>query len=358
MTVPRLRDWLSARGLEAAYLSNPVSIAYLTGFHCNPHERLLALVLRADRALLVVPGMEEENARGHASGVDFAVWRDGEDPWALVAEAAGRVPALGVEKDHLTLAAFEALRDRLGVEEAVDAGRELRRLRSRKTPAELERHRRAAEVTDAVSEEVFGRLRAGVTEAEVSLWIAEAIAEAGCSPAFDCSVQFGPNSAVPHHKPAGDRLKAGDLILLDFGAAVEGHCADITRVHAAGEVGPELARVHEVVLRANQAGVAAVRAGVTAGAVDAATRAVIEEAGYGEAFVHRTGHGLGLEIHEDPSLDPGSELVLEEGMVITVEPGVYLPGLGGVRIEDDLVVEASGARVLTSANRALRLIPE
>lgn len=357
MTLARLRDWLGARGLEAACLTNPVSIAYLTGFRCNPHERLLALVVRRDRSVLVVPGMEEENARGHASGVEFAVWRDGEDPWALVQEAAGRAAALGVEKDHLTLAFFEKLQQRLAVEEAVDAGQELRRLRSRKTEAELEKHRRAAEVTDAVSEEVFRRLRLGVTEAEVGMWIAELVADAGCELAFDSSVQFGANSAIPHHKPGGDRLAAGDVILLDFGAASGGYCADLTRVHAAGEVGSELRRIHAAVLGANRAGVAAVRAGVTAGEVDRAARAVLEEAGYGEGFVHRTGHGLGLEIHEDPSLDPGSELVLEEGMVVTVEPGVYVPGLGGVRVEDDVVVEAAGGRVLTSSDRSLRPIP-
>jgi Xaa-Pro aminopeptidase len=356
LTLERVRDWLGFRMLDAAYLTNPVSIAYLTGFRCNPHERLLALVVTSRRAVLVVPGMEEENARVHATGVELASWRDGEDPYALVAEAMEGLRKVALEKDHITLGAAETLRDRLGIDQGADAGRELRRLRRRKTPEELEKHRRAAEVTDAVSEEVFALLRPGLSEAEVAMRIADLVAQAGCTLAFESSVQFGPNSAIPHHKPGGARLKEGDLVLLDFGAAFEGYCADITRTHFCGEPSEEVRAVYDAVLRANRAGVEAVRAGVSAGGVDAAARRVIEEAGYGEAFVHRVGHGLGLEIHEDPSLDPGSTVELEEGMVVTVEPGIYLPGLGGVRIEDDVVVEPSGGRVLTSDERELRAI--
>jgi len=186
--------------------------------------------------------------------------------------------------------------------------------------------------------------------------ITAAISGAGGTLAFEPLVQFGHHSAVPHHRPADVRLAPGDLVLLDFGAAVDGYCADTTRMAVAGEPGPLEKEIHGVVLQAHDAAIEAVRAGVTVGSVDAAARQVIEERHHGEHFIHRTGHGLGLEAHEDPSLDPGSQTTLEAGMVCTIEPGIYIQGWGGVRIEDDVVVEAHGARLLTRADRSLRVI--
>jgi Xaa-Pro aminopeptidase/Xaa-Pro dipeptidase len=156
--------------------------------------------------------------------------------------------------------------------------------------------------------------------------------------------------------PTGRQISAGDFVLLDFGAAFEGYKADIARMGVVGEPSARHLEIHQLVLDAHDAAIAAVRAGVTTGEVDAAARRVIEAAGYGEQFFHRTGHGLGLEEHEDPNLDPGSKTVLEAGMVFTIEPGVYIPGWGGVRIEDDVLVEEDGCRVLTKAHRALRVI--
>jgi Xaa-Pro dipeptidase len=170
---------------------------------------------------------------------------------------------------------------------------------------------------------------------------------------FESIVQSGPHSAEPHLRPTDRRLAAGDLVLLDFGAAVGGYKADTTRTVALGEPDSRQREVYRAVLDGHDAAVEAVRAGVTAGDVDRAAREVIERAGFGRYFIHRVGHGLGLDAHEAPSLDPGSPLVLEEGMVATVEPGVYIPGWGGVRIEDDVVVEADGARLLTTARRSL-----
>jgi Xaa-Pro aminopeptidase len=170
-------------------------------------------------------------------------------------------------------------------------------------------------------------------------------------------VQAGANSAMPHHEPSSRKLTRGDFVLIDFGAAVDGYKADSTRMAVIGEPSARQREIHNVVLRAHDAAIAAVRPGATTGDVDAAARGVIEAAGYGKQFIHRVGHGLGLEIHEDPSLDPGSTTVLEPGMVFTVEPGVYIPGFGGVRIEDDVVVEGNGARVLTRADRSLHVIP-
>jgi Xaa-Pro dipeptidase len=352
-----LRGWLARHGLEAAYITRPVSIAYLTGFHSNPHERLMALAVRPDRATLIVPALERENASRSADQAAVMAWRDGEDPYELVRDALEHCARLGVEKEHLTVQAAEALGVVAGAHELVDVAAVIRRLRRTKSPAELEKLARAATITDAVAEEVMRGLRSGQSELAVAVAVGAAIGAQGAALAFETSVQFGTNSAMPHHHPSSRRLEAGDLVLLDFGAAIEGYRADITRMAVVGQPSARQLEVHRLVLEAHDAAIEAVRAGATTGDVDAAARDVIAAAGLGDRFFHRIGHGLGLETHEDPSLDPGSDTVLEPGMVFTIEPGVYIPGWGGVRIEDDLIVEATGCRVLTKSDRSLRVVP-
>jgi Xaa-Pro aminopeptidase len=196
-----------------------------------------------------------------------------------------------------------------------------------------------------------------MTELEVSVMIGAAVGEHGATLSFESLVQSGPNSALPHVRPTSRKLAEGDLVLLDFGAAFDGYRADTTRMAVIGQPTDRHKEIHGLVLAAHDAAIAAVRAGTTTGSVDAAARQLIEAAGMGELFFHRVGHGLGLEAHEDPSLDPGSATVLEAGMTFTIEPGIYIPGWGGVRIEDDVVVERAGGRLLTKADRSLRVIP-
>lgn len=354
MSIERLRAWMDAERVGAACLTNPVSIAYLTGFATEPHERLLALVVGRTDAVLVVPSLEEESATGAAGGLPVRAWRDGEDPWTAVAAALGGPPGrLAVETAHLTLAAWERLRTVAGEPQAVDAGSEVRRLRARKSPAEIATLERAARLTDEVATRISAELAPGRTELDVAAAIDHYIASAGGRLSFETIVQSGPNSAQPHLRPTGRRLAEGDLVLMDFGAAVGGYRADTTRTLVLGAAAARQAEVQALVLAAHDAAVAAVRPGATAAQVDEAARAVIRAGGLADRFIHRVGHGLGLEAHEDPSLDPGGSAVLEEGMVVTIEPGVYLPGWGGVRIEDDVVVEASGGRLLTRADRSL-----
>jgi Xaa-Pro dipeptidase len=352
-----LRAWMAAHNVDAAYVTKPVSIAYLTGFHAEPYERLMALAVRPDRATLVVPALEREKAAGHVAGLaEIVSWRDGEDSYALVRAALEGCAEVGVEKEHLSLQAAEMLLARTSAREMVDVSPELRRLRRIKNPTELEKLARAASITDAVGEEIIDLLRAGQTELEVSVVIGAAIGAHGGTLSFESLVQSGPNSALPHMRPTSRKLGEGDFVLLDFGAAFDGYKADTTRMAVVGAPGEQHAEIYRLVLEAHDAAIAAVRAGTTTGAVDAAARQVIEAAGMGDRFFHRTGHGLGLEAHEDPSLDPGSATVLEAGMVFTIEPGIYIPGWGGVRIEDDVVVERSGCRLLTKADRSLRVI--
>jgi Xaa-Pro aminopeptidase len=359
----RVRTWLRSGDAEAAFVSDPVSIAYLTGFHAEPHERLMALIIRELEAVLVVPGLEEERASSAARGVTVRAWRDGSDPWREVAAAMeGASGGLAVEKGHLWLAAWERLQAIVGMSGTggpggpvgpLDVGGQIRFLRARKDPEELGRLEKAARITDDVVERAMAAAAAGVSELELASEIALAVAEAGAQLSFETLVQSGPNSALPHLRPSGRRVQPGELLLIDCGAAWEGYKADITRTIVVGDLAARQREVWETVARAHDAALAAVRAGVPAGKIDRAAREVIEAAGLGESFIHRTGHGLGLEAHEDPSLDPGSSLPLGAGMVITIEPGVYLPGWGGVRLEDDVVVLEDGCRVLTRARRGI-----
>ena len=343
--------------LDAAYITRPVSIAYLTGVRAEPYERLMGLAVTPDRATLILPAIERENAERAKTDAEIVSWRDGEDAYRLVNDALEGAVRLGVEKEHMTLGVAEALRERLHVREMLDVAPEIRRLRRTKSPVELEQLAHAAAITDAATDETLGRLRGGQTELEVALAIGASIGAAGGTLAFETIVLSGPNSALPHGHPSGQRLREGDLVLLDFGAAHQGYCADTTRVAVVGAPTARQREIHGLVLAAHDAAIDAVRAGATTGEVDSAARKVIEAAGLGDRFFHRTGHGLGLEPHEEPSLDPGSKTVLDVGMVFTVEPGIYIPGWGGVRIEDDVVVEAGGCRLLTKADRSLRAVP-
>jgi Xaa-Pro dipeptidase len=342
--------------VDAAYVTRPVSIAYLAGFQADTQERLMALTVRQEGATLIVPAIERDRAVQVAGDFGVVAWRDGEDPYGLVREALAGAGQIAVEKDHLTLRAAEALKATAGAHELADVSGEIRVLRRTKSAAELEKLRRAAEITDEVYEDVVRRIHLGQTELEVAAMIAAAVSAHGGTLAFDSLVQFGANSAMPHHHPASRELRSGDFILLDFGAAYEGYNADTTRVAVAGEPTGQQRHIHELVVAAHDVAIEAVRAGVTAGSVDSAAREVFKLAEEAEHFIHRTGHGLGLEVHEDPSLDPGSALVLEPGMVATIEPGLYIDGWGGVRMEDDVVVEAKGCRLLTRADRSLRLV--
>lgn len=354
--IDRLRAWLESHGADAAWISSPVSIGYLTGFRAEPHERLMGLAIGPGGPVLVVPGLEEEAAEAATHGIEVVGWRDGSDPFAAAAGALGRASRLAVEKDHLTLAVADRLSQASGTLELVDLGPEIKDMRRRKSPEELAHLLRAAEITDRVTGAILDTLEVGETELEVASRLNTMIGAEGASLSFDTIVQSGPNSAQPHLRPTSRRIALGDFVLLDFGAAWAGYRADTSRTVVAGEPSQKHVDVYQAVLEAHDAAVAAVRAGVTTGEVDAAARTVLERAGLGDRFIHRVGHGLGLEAHEDPSLDPGSGTMLEEGMVVTIEPGVYIPGWGGVRIEDDLVVEADGGRSLTGADRSLRTI--
>lgn len=341
----RLQDRLAGAGLAALLVTSRANVRYLSGFTGSVGA---LLVPATGPALLAVDDRYDEQAGEEATDLPRVVTRT--DAWLGDATPPGR---LGVEADALPWARARSLAE-LVAAEVVAATGHVEALRACKDATELDTLRRACAATDAAFADLCEWLRPGLTERSVARRLEHALTTHGAHDrAFEAIVASGPNAARPHHR-AGDRtLAAGDVVKVDFGGLVGGYHADMTRVLALGDPPAELAAVHAVVLAANRAGVAAATAGAPAAAVDAATREVVTAAGYGERFPHGTGHGVGLEIHEAPSLRADADGTLQAGMTVTVEPGVYLPGLGGVRIEDTVAVTAGDADVLTRSPRTL-----
>ncbi|ODR11375.1 dipeptidase [Mycolicibacillus koreensis] len=342
----------AAAGLAGLVITPGYDLRYLLGSRAQTFERLTALVVpAAGPPTMVVPRLElpalADSAVGDL-GIPVRDWVDGDDPYALVAAALGGVPA-GVASavtDAMPALHLLPLADALGATPvlATDVLRELRMI---KDPAEVEALRRAGAAIDRVHAAVPAMLIPGRTEAEVAADIAAAIvAEGHTEPAF-IIVGSGPNGADPHHECSERVLQGGDVVVVDIGGpVVPGYNSDCTRTYSIGEPDAEVAQRYAVLLAAQRAAVAAVRPGVRAEEIDAAARDVLAEAGLGEFFVHRTGHGIGLSVHEEPYLVAGNTLPLAAGMAFSVEPGIYFPGHWGARIEDIVVVTDTGAEPL------------
>ncbi|MFJ2503873.1 M24 family metallopeptidase [Microbacterium sp. NPDC087592] len=339
-------------GLDAIIVGPGPDLQYLLGVEGDTIERLTALVIGPDIApTVVVPRMELAKVRTTAVGelgLAVADWVDGEDPYALVTEAVGTVSRVGVS-DALPALHVVPIGERLGVrlELATPVLREGRMIKDAEEIAEL---RRAGDAIDAVHRRVPEWLRAGRTEREVAADIAEAIVAEGHRTVEFVIVGSGPNGADPHHEVSDRMIEEGDVVVVDIGGAVpSGYNSDSTRTYVVGSPDPEAAERIAVLVRAQQAAVDAVRPGATAAQVDAAARDVLTAAGLGEAFLHRTGHGIGVSVHEEPYIAPGNDLVLREGMAFSIEPGIYFAGAWGARIEDIVIVTADGGERLNVA---------
>jgi Xaa-Pro dipeptidase len=343
--------------LDAVLVAAPPNIAYVCGFHVTPHERLVALVVpRRGKLRLVCPSLEEEAARNVVDGrADLLVWHDEEGPADALARAlAGTGPRIGIEKRYLSVATAELAASIVPGASLAGCDDLLARLRAVKTEDEIDAIRRAAAIVDRVVAHVTATAGPGITEAELAAECAQRLrAGGGDSLPFGPLILTGARSALPHGEPGRIALTEGDLLIVDIGVTVDGYAADITRTVVVGEADDRQRELFEIVAAAERAGIAAARAGVPAREVDAAARRVIADAGFGPNFVHRTGHGLGLEVHEPPYLTATNDEPLEPGMVATVEPGIYIEGWGGIRIEDDIVVREGEAERLTRAPIAL-----
>jgi Xaa-Pro aminopeptidase len=354
----RARRESEEAGLEAVIVTPSADLVYLIGYDAPQLERLTALVAGAARdPILLVPELERPRAAASPAGsiVDIVSWTDQENPFDAASRLLHNGGRYGVA-DRMPASHLLGLQGILPLSTFVPASPVLSRLRSVKDGHEIELLSRAARGADDAFLRILEQPLAGRTEREVSRALADLLLELGHESAGFGIVGSGPNGASPHHD-SGDRpIRSGDTVVLDFGGRVGGYCSDISRTVSVGEPSTEVKEVHDVVRRAQESAYRAARPGVPAEEVDHAARSVIEEAGYGDAFLHRTGHGIGLDEHEEPYIVGGNRRPLEPGVCFSIEPGIYLEGRFGVRIEDIVALTEEGARRLNEAPRDLVVV--
>jgi Xaa-Pro aminopeptidase len=343
----------AAAGLDALLISPSADLRYLTGYDARRSERLTLLVLPADgEPTLIVPRLERPAAEASpapGTGVTIVDHSDGSDPYPLVEKAMGGAQRAVGLANRMWAEQVLGLRAALPGATQRLASDVLSELRMRKSPGEVDALRRAGAAIDTVHARMGELLRAGRTEAQVSADILAAIREAGHASADFAIVAAGPNGASPHHEPGERVIAAGEPVVVDIGGTMpDGYCSDMTRTYVVGEPPADFLAYYDALQQAQAAAVAAVRPGVSAESVDAVARGLLTDAGYGDAFLHRTGHGIGLDGHEAPYIVAGNRLSLESGMAFSIEPGVYLAGRHGARIEDIVVCTVDGVERLNN----------
>lgn len=355
-----LQSYLQANSISVAYLSNPTTIAYLSGFESDPHERILGLFISATTdPFLFTPALDAEPAKNSSWQYDVIGYLDSENPYEKIKkELLHRYPSLdsiGLEKGSLSLDRYEILTDLFpNVSFSANLTPVIETMQLKKTADEITRLLEAGHWADVAFEIGFSAVKAGVSEQEIVAEIEYQLKRRGVSQmSFDTLVLAGTNAANPHGTPGANQVKENELVLFDLGVVWKGYCSDATRTVSFGEPTSLQQEVYNVVLNAQLAVQKAVKPGVTAEYLDRVAREVISEAGYGEYFTHRLGHGLGMSVHEYPSLVAGNDLVIEDGMCFSLEPGIYIPGKVGVRIEDCVHVTSDGCEPFTKTSKKL-----
>ncbi|MEW6716287.1 MAG: Xaa-Pro peptidase family protein [Chloroflexota bacterium] len=357
----RLADILVRENISALALNPGPGLIYLTGLHFHLMERPIVALFPANLPIhMVLPELEIPKLEGLPFEVHAFPYGENPETWSRVFHQAitsaglnGKV--IGVEPRRLRVLELRYLEMAAPLSKWVAGENILAELRIRKDEAEINKLRRAVQVAQQALQATLSRINIGMTERElaselvIQMLLHGSTSETSLSPI----VASGPHSATPHATLTDRPLQAGDMLIMDWGANVDDYFSDITRTFAIGEVDPKMTHIAEVVIEANEAARAVVKPGIPAGNVDLAARSIIEKAGYGQYFTHRTGHGLGLEGHEEPYICAGNNLILEPGMTFTIEPGIYLPGQGGVRVEDDVVVTDKGVESLTNLSREI-----
>ncbi|MFN8425651.1 MAG: Xaa-Pro peptidase family protein [Anaerolineales bacterium] len=360
----KLNASLSTGGLDSVILNPGPTLSYLTGLNFHLMERPVVLFFAKDQTpALVLPELELQKVANLPYKLQVFSYSENPAEWDAAFRKAAQALGLdgkriGVELRQLRLLEFRYVKNAAPEADFPDAGDALSQLRLRKDKTEVEAMRRAVQIAQSALEATIPLIKIGMTEKELSAELVMQLFKHGSEPEMPFSpiVSSGPNSANPHASPSERTLQAGDLLVVDWGAAHGGYISDLTRTFAVGEVDAEYAKIHKIVQEANAAGRAASKPGVPCADVDKAARDVIEQAGYGKYFTHRTGHGIGMEGHEDPYMRGDNMQLLEPGMAFTVEPGIYLAGRNGVRIEDNVVITESGADVLSDMPREMRVV--
>ncbi|PAQ16598.1 peptidase M24 family protein [Bacillaceae bacterium SAOS 7] len=358
----KLMDWMKTEDIPFSFITSTENVFYLTGFRSDPHERLLGVaIFQEAEPFLVCPKMEMTDAKNSGWAYEVVGYTDIENPWEMIQSRVNsrisEVSRIAVEKQHLNVERYEELAARFPSVAFVSAEAKLEQLRMIKDEQELAHLKKAAEYADYAIQVGTEAIQEGKSELEILAEIEFEMKKKGISEmSFSTMVLTGANAASPHGIPGATKVQKGDLVLFDLGVVYEGYCSDITRTVAFGEIDDKQRDIYETVLKAEQAAVAAVKPGVTAKEIDLIARSIIADAGYGDYFPHRLGHGLGISVHEFPSITETNELVLQEGMVFTIEPGIYVPGVAGVRIEDDIYVTSTGSQTLTAFPKNLLFV--
>jgi Xaa-Pro dipeptidase len=356
---------IKTSGLNCLAVNPGPSLAYLTGLHFHLMERpVVALFIPHNPLAIVLPELES----GKVKDLPFPVqiFPYGEDPetWtaafkqAAHASGIGEGSRVGVEPRRLRVLELRLLENSVRGANFVSAEECMADLRVHKDASEIAATRKAVEAAQNALETTLPLIKIGMTEREIASELTLQLLRHGSEPEIPFSpiVASGPNSANPHSVPGNRRLAEGDLLIIDWGATVDGYVSDLTRTFAVGKIDPEFEHIANVVIEANQAGRSAAGPGVPAERVDQAARQVIENAGYGKYFTHRTGHGIGMEEHEEPYIREGNPKPLDPGMLFTVEPGIYIPGRAGVRVEDNVLITEDGTDTLSDIQRSLRVV--
>lgn len=354
----KAQELAASRGIDTLIVTPGADLRYLTGYAALPLERLTCLVLPAHGdPTLVVPALERQAAVASGADLEIATWGETDDPFALVASLVGDAATIGLD-DHMWASRVFALGEAIPTADQVLAGSLVQQLRIRKDAREVDALREAGLAIDRVHVRVAEWLRPGRTEREVGADIARAIIDEGHETVDFVIVGSGPNGASPHHELSDRVIEPGDPVVVDIGGTMaSGYCSDSTRNYlAGGTIDPSYAKAYAVLEAAHLAQREHARPGVTAESVDAIGRQIIADAGYGDLFIHRTGHGIGQETHEEPYIVAGNALVLEEGMAFSIEPGIYFDGRFGARIEDIVVCTADGLEVLNNTPRELVVV--
>ncbi len=360
-----LKEQLIANGLEGIALVPGPNMLYLSGIHAHLSERPIVMLLPTQgEPVIVIPRLEAPKALAAGMPAERVFsWSDDEGYGNAFQNACRYLrladSTLGVEAEYMRVLELELLQRHIPGLTTVHVDPYMTSLRQIKSNEEVAALKRAVEVAESAMQNLLPRIQIGQTEKQIATMLMLELAEAGSdSLAFDPIVASGPNGASPHVTPTDRKVDSGDLLVIDWGAIVDDYPSDITRTYGIGQIEPELQHIHRVVEEANGEARRVARPGATGRDIDLAARKVIEEAGYGEFFTHRTGHGLGLEIHEPPYIMAGNTEPLTAGAVFTIEPGIYLPNRNGVRIEDNIVITEDGCLSLTALPRNLIVVGE
>jgi Xaa-Pro dipeptidase len=362
--IEKTQQTLRDSDLDALVLNPGPSLVYTTGMHFHLMERPVVVIFTKDQTpVIILPELELQKLVDLSFDIQGFSYGEKPDEWKSAFEKATKNLGLkgkkiGMEPRSLRMLEYGFLHEAVPEASFVDAGRVINSMRMLKDGSEVETIRRAVVVAQKALQNTLPRVKIGMTEKEISAELTLQLLRSGSEPELPFSpiISGGLNGANPHATPGTCQLRAGDLLVIDWGAVVDGYISDLTRTFAIGEVEPEYRRIHQIVQEANAAGRAVGKPGEPCAVVDKAARSVIEKNGYGEYFTHRTGHGIGMEGHEDPYMRGDNMELLQPGMAYTVEPGIYLPGRNGVRIEDDIVITNSGCESLSDIPRELIVI--